>query len=165
MTDALANRVRSIDVTTSLVSTVIGSGVQGGAEGLGSNAEFGRPYHLAILSADASTGAVTLVLADYYNSLYRRVDVQIVPRCQPGYICGLGSPNLNGTSACPTGLENEYSLRLQFVKIVSMRNCLFQLTLMLIFFQDIIAQTTICLGLNRFHAALVSTTTRRDVRA
>jgi sugar lactone lactonase YvrE len=68
--DALNNRVRKLDVTTGIITTVAGTGVAGfsGDGGLGTNAELNFP------SRPALDAAGNLYIADFQNNRVRRVD-------------------------------------------------------------------------------------------
>jgi DNA-binding beta-propeller fold protein YncE len=56
--DSSSYQIRHIVLSTSSVSTLAGSGVAGLANGVGTNAQFGRPSGL-IISADGSVALVT----------------------------------------------------------------------------------------------------------
>ena len=65
--DVSNNRIRAINPTTSRVSTLAGSGTEGFADGTGTNAQFNRPYGVAV----APNG--TIYVADTDNHRIRKI--------------------------------------------------------------------------------------------
>ena len=65
--DVSNNRIRAINPTTSRVSTLAGSGTEGFADGTGTNAQFNRPYGVAV----APNG--TIYVADTHNHRIRKI--------------------------------------------------------------------------------------------
>ena len=66
LADSLNNRVRKMDLASSAVSTLAGSGVQGLADGIGSAAAFSNPYGIA-------TDGTSIYLTDRDNGSIRRI--------------------------------------------------------------------------------------------
>ena len=67
--DGGSNRVRRIEVSTGLVTTLAGSGDRGGADGIGAAASFNNPYSLA-LSANGS-----ILFVSCSSNKIRQIDV------------------------------------------------------------------------------------------
>ena len=70
VTDIGNHKIRRVEVATGAVTTVVGSGTAGSADGVGGAAEFYRPAGIA-LSPDGSV----LFVADFSNHKIRRVEV------------------------------------------------------------------------------------------
>lgn len=103
--DILNHRVRKIDMTTKLVSTIVGSGEKGyaGDGGDAAKAKLNRPSDLA-LGADG-----TLYIADTYNSCVRAVKDGVITTvagtCGEDGFSGDGGDATSATLSRPYGVE------------------------------------------------------------
>ena len=70
VSDRNNHKIRSVDVITGAVSTLVGSGTEGSTDATGVAATFTKPHHL-----DVSNDGTTLYVADRYNHKIRAVDL------------------------------------------------------------------------------------------
>ncbi len=89
------NRIRHLDIASSHVTTLAGSGAAGFQDGVGTNAIFNVPYGVSI----DPTGAYALV-ADYHNHRIRRIAISTA---QVTTLSGTGAASaVNGVAAQAT---------------------------------------------------------------